>query len=331
MTERPIKLLFQKFLDGACTDEEITLLLDYIRNADNPDDIPGVEEVRAMFPEATRMDSQAAERIFNDIMLRHADPGRPIRRLNGLRTFIRSSRAMAASIALLFTVTVAGYFLFWPQRVAYTTPYGRVDTLRLDDGSVITLNANTTVSISKTFATARRREVWISGEAFFQVAHDAEKPFVVHTERGMDIEVLGTAFNVNARTHEATVVLSQGSVAATLGKQVHRLKPGEMIQLPANAKAMTVTPTDTLYYASWRHHLLAFKDETLRHVANTIHDRYGYELLFADAATEQLRFTGSVPADDLDMALNMIALAFELAIEKTGNELHLKKRNTSNN
>ncbi|MGV3763155.1 FecR family protein [Parapedobacter sp.] len=316
LPDKAMRELFSKMLQGACTKAEIEQIITYLQSEGVDGDIPGIEEVRALLGAGERMDTQSASRIFQAIMdgkQTEAHSSKPIR-------FIRKpSFLVAASMAMVLTIAGALY-LHQPKATARTA-YGQIDSLRLADGTLVVLNANTEVHWPKDFMGGAKREIWIDGEAFFSVAHVAEKPFIVHTSGGMDVTVLGTAFNLNARGAEARVVLSKGRIKATYKDDEQFLLPGEMLSLAGGDQRLQKGTTDTLYHASWRHHLLAFKNEPLAQVAKTIHDRYGLQVQFEDPALRSLRFTGSVPANDLPLALRMIAMAFQLDIQQGSNTI----------
>src|SRR3546814_12788874 len=97
-----------------------------------------------------------------------------------------------------------------------------------------------------------------------------------------------------------------------------------MLSLTAGSERLHKRTTDTLYHASWRHNLLAFKNEPLQQVARTIRDRYGFRVEFADPHLQSLRFTGAVPSHDLPLALRMVATAFTLDTHTATNTLLIK-------
>lgn len=319
MAETPIKELFDKMLRGQCTEKEIARIITYLQHAETDEDIPGIEEVREMLADIRPMDLGTADRIFNDVV---ETPAR-IDPQAGSKLSRKNTLMMAASLTLFLALSVYVYVSFSGPNVTFQTAYEQLDSVVLDDGTRIMLNANTKIRVHKDFLARNQREIWLDGEAFFEVAHMPEKPFVVHTKQGMDITVLGTAFNVNARNDEARVVLSNGSVKAKYRQDEQLLEAGEMLHIAPGSRKMERTVTDTLYYASWRHQLLAFKNESLYDVANTIKDRYGYSLVFSDTKLETLQFTGAVPSDDLDLAINMIALVFDPDIKRQGKRITL--------
>lgn len=314
-----MKELFSKMLKGTCTRAEIDRIVTYLQGDGVDEDIPGIEEVRALLGEGDRMDTRSAARIFQGIV----DGKPPEAQQAKPFGFIRKPPFMVAA-GLAMALTIAGIFYLGQPEVTARTTYGQIDSVWLADGTRVILNANTEIRWRKDFMGGRTRNVWIEGEAFFSVAPMAERPFIVRTSQGMDVTVLGTAFNLNARNRDARVVLSKGRIKATYGDDEQFLLPGEMVSLTAGSQRLEKRTTDTLYHGSWRSHLLAFKNETLGRVAQTIRDRYGLRVEFGDPALQSLRFTGSVPANDLPLALRMIAMTFQLDVQQASNIIMIR-------
>nr|WP_121271843.1 FecR domain-containing protein [Pedobacter schmidteae] len=130
-------------------------------------------------------------------------------------------QAIAAAILLLLSATLSFYYyksqtpdasssLVMMQESA---PKGKVIKLSLEDGTIVFLNAGSTLSFPKSF-TAKTREVVLKGEGFFKVAHDIKKPFIIHTDK-VNTQVLGTSFNINAYAEhkDIKVTVVSGKVA----------------------------------------------------------------------------------------------------------------------
>src|SRR3546814_18934 len=156
-----MKDLFTKMLRGECTEAEIEQIITYLQGDSVDGDILGIDEVRALLGEGEQMDTGSANRIFHAVVderQRRHDSRTPLR-------FIRKPPFMvAAGIALL--LTIAGVFYFHEPQAIVRTAYGQVDSVRLADGTLVILKANTEVSWPKDLMGGRKREVWIDGEAY---------------------------------------------------------------------------------------------------------------------------------------------------------------------
>jgi ferric-dicitrate binding protein FerR (iron transport regulator) len=215
-----------------------------------------------------------------------------------------------------------------------TTRYGSRTRLVLPDGSHVWLNAGSRLTYEKTYG-ARVREVDLDGEALFDVAHNAAKPFIIHTAR-VDIRVLGTRFNVKSyptdRTTEATLL--KGSIEVSI-----KARPDEKIILKPNEKLVIANDDSALHRnrshssrteasealvsirkpgyeaatganieTSWADDRLIFQDETFGSLAKDMERWYGVSIQFTQPAQEQWRFTGNFQKETVQQALEALKL-----------------------
>ncbi|WP_143307406.1 FecR family protein [Chitinophaga vietnamensis] len=255
---------------------------------------------------------------------------RPVRRI-----WLRAVAA-AASIAL---IAFAGWR--WLQHpVVPPAPKEQLVTLKgtrshitLPDGSQVWLNAGSRLNYPKAFADKQPRIVQLEGEAFFDVAADANRPFRVQT-KSFTILVMGTAFNVRAYPGEDSAVTSlvQGAVQVQLdkaGKQLVALRPNEKLTVPANLFEHSDEPVKeidnkkiplTVYKqhltqvrdslvseTAWVKNKLAFKHLELEKVSAMLEQWYGVEIGFRNNKRKQLYFTGVFETDNLDNVLEALA------------------------
>ena len=181
-------------------------------------------------------------------------------KLTYLRTFPHSW-AVAASIVLLIAVGAG----FWLRPTTLTAPAGERLAATLPDGSTVELNSGARLSYIRTFG-GRTRTVRLTGEAFFDVAHDAQKPFIVETFNAA-VTVLGTRFNVRAwpndPTRETTVVLEEGQIQlASVGapEQAVVLEPGQMSRVTGDDAPSAPAPVSIEQMLIWREGGFFFSD-----------------------------------------------------------------------
>ncbi|WP_343691658.1 FecR domain-containing protein [Chitinophaga sp.] len=214
----------------------------------------------------------------------------------GRRRRISLYRWTAVAASLLFLITTG--FYFYNKRTTIHTGIAMTKTIQLPDGSSVVLNANSTLQY-------KGHDVWIDGEAYFSGEHHDLK---VHTG-GMDVAVLGTAFNIYNRHQQIEVLLESGKVhvtgagwAATAGSI--DMAPGEMIRLDAVHKKMErITPES---YTSWKSGRLIFKNTPLYKVAALLEENYGFHVQWKSNKLKNERFSGSCPLDNTDILLAAI-------------------------
>ncbi len=245
----------------------------------------------------------------------------------------------AAAAAVVLTL---GGVVWWNLRPAPTstdlarrTGFGKTDVLRLPDGSRVTLNANSRLTRSTNWASGRDREVWLDGEAFFEVTHrevtGQPVKFTVHTA-GVDIEVLGTQFNVRHRRHRVQVVLNSGRIRLRLADDSLRrevvMKPGQLVEVTDFRRAVRLTPVAVRpeVFSSWKSQQFLFDHTPLSQVAEQIEDVYGWRVQFAEPALRTETLTGAISTQDETVFLEALATALNLDIARTDKSVLISRR-----
>jgi ferric-dicitrate binding protein FerR (iron transport regulator) len=164
--------------------------------------------------------------------------------------------------------------------------------LRLSDGTEVWLNATSRLRFPFSF-TGDKREVYLEGEAYFQVSKNDTKPFVVHTEQ-TDIHVLGTSFNVNAYSDGLTrTSLVSGAVIATAAGKEVRLKPGEEA-VYSSENGYKVVSFDDSEVLAWMKGVYVFHNTSLSEIASVIERWYGVQVVFDNKELAGKKFTGGL-------------------------------------
>lgn len=253
---------------------------------------------------------------------------------NKISVVRRRTLSIAASISLLFMFTALILWLnIHKNEEVYATAYGETKTISLPDGSLATLNANSSLRIPSAWYGREAREVWLEGEAFFEVKKISQNDnlkqsmpykFVVHTD-GVAVEVLGTEFNVNTRREKVQVVLNSGKVRLKWQEKEMLMQPGDLIEV--NKKDMQVAQriVKPEVYSSWKENHLLCDATTLRELAHTIEDRFGYEVVFQDQQLSQIEVSGTIPLDSMETFELVISRLINVHFELKGNKLLISK------
>jgi transmembrane sensor len=237
-------------------------------------------------------------------------------------------RYAAAVTLLLLAGTGWWFYNRTVSPIEYKTAYGQIRTITLPDGSVVTLNANSTLQMLADWQTEGRREVRLTGEAFFDVNKKPlgqRMPFVVHTGEA-DVVVLGTRFNVNTRRTRTQVVLQEGKVKITLQKQPDVLmQPGDLVETTNGKTAIRRARVDADRYVAWRDHLLVLDDERLGEIVQRLNDEYGLHVSIKNKKLLTERFSVTIQANRPELLLRMLSEAFHLQIIKQENQIVLSQ------
>ncbi len=189
------------------------------------------------------------------------------------------------------------------KEVAYNTiivPYGKRTQVTLSDNSKIWLNSGSKLVFPATFSSSRR-EVFLEGEALFEIAHNANQPFYVLV-RDIEIKVLGTVFNVSAYNDDkyTSTVLENGSIElkyksnALLRHSRLQITPGTLAIYDPVKKVIQQQKVDTKYYTSWREGIFIFESEPLENITKKLSRYYNVKITIKDRQLSKETFSGSL-------------------------------------
>jgi len=245
---------------------------------------------------------------------------------------------MAAASVLILGVAGVLFYNGYKKNVASVRPlkdkeiatrYGTRSFLELPDGSKLWLNAGSRVKYIEDFADGKR-ELTLAGEAFFDVKHDPDHPFIIHTDK-LDVKVLGTSFNVKAYQNDPTMetTLINGKVEIDFPGDDRAnivLRPNEKVVIPVNGSPVagpvkgSVAPDSiyrTLIETSWVEDKLVFRNEAFSDVTTKLERWYNIRFSFKDSNYLQDRLTGYFKDQPIKNVMDalQISLGFHYRIE----------------
>lgn len=301
MEEKDIKELLDRYLKGACTPDEEQYLEAWFDQLSNEGEIDEeiLDKVAVMQRLKRKIDTQISKQRFFTL---------PV--------------MLKVAAAVLLISSVAGFFFYQGTRlrnivnpVQYsitTVPRGQRIKLTLSDGSTVILNAGSRIRYPEKFAGATRSVALLEGEAFFDIKHNDEKPFIVEAS-GTHTQVLGTAFNVQAYQHfrEVKVTVIRGKVAVKEAKQKPVLVlPDEQMTVNTATGHQDKKHINAEESIGWIKGKLFFRNETLMNVALILENSYNVKIEFKEKATRDIRFTANFNStDSLDKILFAISKA----------------------
>ncbi|WP_297089347.1 FecR domain-containing protein [uncultured Draconibacterium sp.] len=191
-----------------------------------------------------------------------------------------------------------------PKMNTLVIPYGNRSTINLSDGTKVWLNAGSRLIYPSKFVD-KTREVYLVGEAFFDVEKNADQPFVVKTST-LSVKVLGTKFNVSAYPEDNTIqtVLTEGSVEIIesrtgLFNTGVVLKPGQLALWSKSTESTKVYTVDTDYYTLWTEGIFSFSNTDLNRIIKKLERYYNIRFDYVDPLDGTIKISGK-----LDVATN---------------------------
>ncbi len=214
-------------------------------------------------------------------------------------------------VAAILVLGIGMFFTYQNASMAsYSAENGEETRFTLPDNSEVVLNSGSEIDFKK-WNWDDNRNLNLSGEAYFKVAKG--KKFQVNTNLGK-VSVLGTQFNVKARNNRFDVTCYEGRVQVNYNDQEVILTQGQTVSFANNTKIISQTVSDSK--PLWTAEQIAFEKETLSAIIEEIQRTYNITIETKNTASSQL-FTGKIPADNIDVALQIIASSYHLKISNT--------------
>lgn len=244
---------------------------------------------------------------------------------------------IGAGLAASLVLTAA--WLLWPQASGYRTPVGGLESVPMADGSTVTLNTDTALTLA---VTQRERRVTLEhGEAFFEVAKDPTRPFVVQAGRHSVIAV-GTQFAVRRDGADTQVVVTEGTVRLegadaqqSAGSASVRMSRSGTELLPAGTVAhagdagvlvQKETPSEAEEHLSWRQGVLVFHDATLADAVAEFNRYNVRQVVIDDPSVAAFKVAGDFRATNVDAFVRLLERGYPLKVEQRDDQVVLKAR-----
>lgn len=239
--------------------------------------------------------------------------------------------------AILIIGLFLGYYLNSVYKIStpvyYTSvaPKGSVSEMYLPDGSHIFLNSGSEIKYSVD-GTNGMREIFLSGEAWFQVAKMKEKPFLVHTSF-YDIQVTGTSFDIKAYPdeNEVTTTLEEGivhvksSANIKLAKEIV-LKPGEQLIFNKESKDIHIHQVNTKWYSSWKDNKIVFINMSLKDLKILLERKYGVEIKIVDQSILDYHYDGTIKDESIIEVLELLKYTLPIQYQIVDQKIIINKR-----
>lgn len=235
--------------------------------------------------------------------------------------------AVAATVSLLCLSAWMAFNYFQPAALQTISTLAETRTVRLPDGTSVTLNHFTSLSYPERFK-SDNREVTLNGEAYFEVIKDKKHPFIVQTEE-INVQVLGTHFNVDAYRNnpEIRTTLLEGSVAVTNKNNSARiiLKPNEIAIYNKVEKSLNLKVTqNAIDEISWQRGEFIFNHQPLKDITRELSNSFGITIEIPDTTLQNYRITARFPnSENLETILSLLQKAGYFNYSQKGNQITL--------
>ncbi|WP_165043824.1 FecR family protein [Dysgonomonas sp. ZJ709] len=320
MSDTKNKAHIERFLSGNYSEDDMRKVIEDIQRDENTDVLDKHLKDKWMISENFENTQGEEQEYYNEST-------RLLRKITRRYTLLQRSKRLITVAASIMVLLSAGYLYtryltpVKPNEISYikeTTTIGQQKQVTLPDGTTVILNVCSQIEYPEYFSKDSRR-VNLTGQAYFHVAKNKDKPFIVHTDK-FDVKVLGTEFDVRAYCED-----EQLSVNVESGK-VQIYMPESMTRLVANEKLIINTHNNNHYKESennkiavWRSGNLLFNKTPIREVVKELERVYDCKIKFREGQTYDNQITGEHSNKSLESVLQSIEHTSEIHYKLSNN------------
>lgn len=329
MSSNPIRLqnLLQKYLAGTASPQELKEFWKLMSELSDNDlvqlDLQNLWDNNPNDAPAGKVDwNKSYHLLQGKIDSQEFDFARRVTVLKRRKYFLTAAAACIALLAsaLIWKVTMQREAASGAKE-SFVQTKGRHQTISLPDGTMVTLNDGSKLEYPQVFNQSSR-DVYLKGEAYFDVKHDAGKPFQVHTGKFVT-RVLGTAFNIKAYDNDSrvSVTVARGKVQVqsdnakeTLGV----LSAGDQLVIDKTSSTTIHAKADVNKVMEWKSNDMIFDNATVDEAVIALGNRFAVTFIFEHEALRTCRFTANFAGDELHQSLDVICALINASWEQTG-------------
>ncbi|BDU27062.1 FecR domain-containing protein [Flavobacterium sp. GSB-24] len=328
MQQKKFEELFEGYLQNNLSDAEQQQMMEIIQQGTHDDFLK--EKLHDMLKNdyvTEVMDKKQGDDILNYILSKPQNEPKVLDlnpKKRSRRTVLKFVFAAASIIAL---IAIGNSFFFTknnslpapavqPEVIAENTliDFSGKQLVHLPDGSTVLLNDNSSLKYDQNSFNSKTREVTLTGEAFFDIKRNEEKPFIVHTGK-VQTRVLGTAFNINAKnsSNNIEVTVTRGKVQVGDTQKVYGvITPNQQIKVNKNTLNFEQNNINAAVVTEWKSNYLILDDINMTEAAALISQKYKVQILIQNEKIKNCRITASfLNEEDLDHVLKVISSVLE--------------------
>lgn len=209
--------------------------------------------------------------------------------------------------------------------ITKTAQYGQKTTVRLADGSKVTLNSGGKITYEKGFS-EKKRKIELTGEAYFEVAKDTERPFVV-SAKGICTTALGTSFNIRAFDDESNVIISLITGKVSVGQKEGfdvMLNPGDQLNYSTTENTVEQNQFDESRILAWTMGILIFENASMNEVINELEKWYGATFELENTTEDEWSYSGQFENQSLKNVLENLSYSEQFHYELNDKTVKIK-------
>lgn len=321
--------LMAKFLMGECSEEELHKVNTWLdESGGNARELFRIEQIYHLGRNEEFADEKKIEKAEKQLFKRLKQEETKRHKVRRMNIWMR----YAAMFISLFFISGLSYYIYQSQSeenaLVAVTARDEVKELMLPDGTKVWLNKHTTLKYPREFS-EKGRNVYMEGEAYFEVKRNTEKPFIVRSE-AMQVRVLGTVFNMKSdktnRSAVATLIKGEIEVKGNHEEGMIVLSPGQKAELNAVTRRLVVKQVDT-GIENWHNNQFVFEKADIFTIARTLENSYGVKIILAPDMDVTKTYTGALrKKNSVEEVLNSVRNVIPIEYKIVGNSVFLSSK-----
>lgn len=314
MSIHRFRYLFQQYVNKTASPDETEEFLSMMKREDYDEEVQILlDEFWNQVASDTPIAEEKAERIFNTIMASARENEPSILFANRSFWYKSAAAILIIGLSAMFYLIKSDTSESRQAKVIseklkmFNKPARRF--INLPDGSSVILNENSKLEISDSFGSNRKREVYLHGEAYFDITHDQNRPFIVHTGK-IQTTVLGTAFNIKASPGDKKVIITVTRGKVKVGddeKTYNVIVPDEQVVFDESISQHVKKPVNAERFIEWTNGDIYFDDVSIKDVAKQLQERFGVSIIFSTEQIKSCKFSATfLKSQSLKQILNII-------------------------
>ncbi len=273
-------------------------------------------------------DAQHQHQVWNNVESRITSHERK-------RATVRRLQIWSSAAAATLCIFVGGLW-YYTSKIDISTGYGEQRSVILPDHSLVTLNANSTISYYRAWRWHKLREVWLKGEALFDVKHLNEQPdnvklserFTAHAGN-VNVQVLGTLFNVKSRRSHILVALIKGKIKVSSsepGSRSYIMKPGQAFDQQSDKISVRSVNKLNNKPLAWTEHKMMASGMSVEAIIENFEDTYGNRIVIDDPALLNKQIDGTISVRTRESTLYMLANLLNATVQERDGVYYLRSK-----
>ena len=329
MQKKIFEELFENYLQNKLSEAEEQKLMELIKNGEHDDFVK--EKIQLMLKENTAsevLNKEQGDSILKYILSQPLEKESVITLEPQKRSRKKVIRFMFAAASIIALIAIGNTLFFKSKNNSTITPvversviaenelvaFSGKQLVRLPDGSTVILNDNSSLKYNQNSFNNKTREVTLTGEGFFDIKRNEQKPFIVHTGK-IQTKVLGTAFNINARnsSENIEVTVARGKVQVGDTEKIYGIiTPNQQIKVNKNTLNFEQNNVSAVIVTEWKSNYLILDDINMEEAVSLISQKYKVQIILSNEKIKNCRITASfLNEEDLDHVMKVISSVTE--------------------